>query len=257
MATRSTARSQTDVGFVLHKWDWSETSVIVDLFTREHGRVALAAKGAKRPYSQLRAVLLPFQRLNVSWSAGRGPGAEVYVLKGAEWAGAGLMMQGEPVLLGFYLNELLMKFLPRQDAHPSLFDAYMQTLPALGARDPAIRVESALRAFELVLLREHGVLPALDIVTATQQGVQPHRQYTLRPEVGICVAAAQEPGWPAELAVAMEHALNDGDLPALQQVCALALADLKVQLRNLLHYHLGHQTLHTRRLMRDLQTRER
>jgi DNA repair protein RecO (recombination protein O) len=154
------ARSAALAAFVLHRYDWSETSLILDLFTREQGRVAVAAKGAKRPYSQLRPVLLPFQRLAIS--LGRTPAdaaAEVQTLRQAEWAGGGPMLSGAALFSGFYLNELLMKLLARHDPHPALFDAYADSLGALAQGGDA--EQAGLRAFELVLLRELGLLPDL------------------------------------------------------------------------------------------------
>src|SRR5437762_9419036 len=158
--------------YVLHRYDWSETSLILDLFTREQGRLAVAAKGAKRPYSQLRSVLLPFQRIHVG--LGRVPKGEhseestheVQNLRSAEWAGGAAMLTGAALFSGFYLNELLMKLLARHDPHPALFDAYAQTLPWLADRDDA-GVEAALRAFEVTLLKEIGLLPDLSVVTTT------------------------------------------------------------------------------------------
>lgn len=235
---------------MLHHYDWSESSLILDLFTREHGRVAVVAKGAKRPYSQLRAVLLPFQRLNVSFGLRRGEQAEVQTLKSAEWQGGGLMLGGGAMLSGFYLNELLMKLLARNDPHPILFDAYAQTLPHLASADP-LHVQSALRAFELVLLREHGVLPALDQVTQTQQVLDPARAYTLLPETGL-TTARDAAGMPGAVWRSMEQALAHQQLAVVQQVCALALSELKGVLRALVQYHLGHQTLRTRQLMIEL-----
>ena len=140
--------------YVLHRYDWSESSLIVELFTRDLGRVVVAAKGAKRPTSQLRAVLRPFQRLSAT--LGRTvQGAEVHNLRGAEWAGGVPMAGGDALFSAFYLNELLMKLLAREDPHPALWDAYAATLTQLGnADEPA-----ALRAFELWLLREIGWLP--------------------------------------------------------------------------------------------------
>lgn len=248
------AKAASEPAFVLHHYDWSESSLILDLFTREHGRVAVVAKGAKRPYSQLRAVLLPFQRLAVNFGHKRGEQAEVQTLKSAEWQGGGLMLGGGAMLSGFYLNELLMKLLARNDAHPALFDAYAQTLPQLGLADAA-QVQSALRAFELVLLREHGVLPALDQITQTLQPLEPARAYSLLPEVGIATARDTEgapTGVPGAVWRSIEQALTQQQWPALQQVCALALTELKSLLRVVLQYHLGHQTLRTRQLMIEL-----
>lgn len=245
-----------EAAFVLHHYDWSESSLILDLFTREHGRVAVVAKGAKRPYSQLRAVLLPFQRLSVSFGRQRGEQAEVQTLRSAEWQGGGLVLGGGAMLSGFYLNELLMKLLVRNDAHPVLFDAYAHTLPELGARD-ATQVQAALRSFELVLLREHGVLPALDQVTQTLQPLADDRAYVLLPEVGMTLARTSDenaalPGVQAALWRSIERALAQHEWGALQQLCALALGELKGVLRGLVQYHLGHQTLSTRQLMIEL-----
>ncbi len=248
--------------YLLHRYDWSESSLILDLFTREQGRVAVAAKGAKRPYSQLRAVLLPFQRLNVAYGArraradGDADGAEVQPLRSAEWAGGPAMLGGAALLTGFYLNELLMKLLARHDPHPLLFDAYAQTLPALAAGDDA-RVEAALRAFELVLLREIGLLPDLGLVTLTQQPLAAAVRHALKAESGVLPAVPGEAGLAGADWRALQAALDADDLAALQRACLPALAELKPMLRGLLHYHLASPLLRTRQLMMDLQNLER
>jgi DNA repair protein RecO (recombination protein O) len=241
--------------FVLHHHDWSESSLILDLFTRGQGRVVAAAKGAKRPYSQQRAVLLPFQRLNVS--LGKLPkgdeGGEVQNLRQAEWAGGLPMPSGAALFAGFYLNELLMKLLARHDPHPLLFDAYAQTLPALGGDEP--RVEAALRAFELVLLEETGSLPDLSVATLTQQPLRDDRRYALRGEAGV-IEAADDSALDADALLGLQAALEHGSMAALQQACAAALPALKQQLRALLHYHLGSSVLRTRQVMLDVQQLE-
>ena len=146
MASRA-ARSTALAAYVLHRYDWSESSLILDLFTREQGRIAVAAKGAKRPFSQLRGVLLPFQRLQVS--LGRQPAGddarEVQTLRGADWAGGPPMLTGAALFSGFYLNELLMKLLARHDPHAALFDAYAGTVAALAGGDDAATPGGAAR----------------------------------------------------------------------------------------------------------------
>ncbi|MBI3368052.1 MAG: DNA repair protein RecO, partial [Burkholderiales bacterium] len=118
--------------FVLHSWDWSESSLILDLFTREQGRVAVVAKGAKRPYSQLRSVLLPFQRLHVALGRPKADEtSEIVTLRSADYAGGAPLLPPAQLFAGFYLNELLMKLLARQDPHAALFDSYADTLAAL------------------------------------------------------------------------------------------------------------------------------
>ena len=168
MATskRKTTPTPPLLAYVLHRHDWSESSLIVELFTRERGRLVVAAKGAKRPYSQLRPVLMPFQRVLVQ--LGRTPGddsVELHNLRSAEWAGGVPHISGAALFAGFYVNELVLKLLPRDDAHATLFDAYVQTLAALHPHDDAA-TQRALRAFELRLLRELGWLPELHVVTA-------------------------------------------------------------------------------------------
>lgn len=235
--------------YVLHRYDWSETSLILDLFTRDQGRLTVAAKGAKRPYSQLRSVLLPFQCILAG--IGRPPrdeAAEVLTLRGAEWAGGAPMLAGAALFTGFYLNELLMKLLARGDAHPVLFDAYAATLPALAADDDTL-TQAALRAFEIVLLREIGLLPQLDAVTATQQAVQAQADYQLLADQGVVAYRHGEAPLSGALLVAMQRALDGGDLRALQTACAQALPPLKSTLRLCLHYHLGHTPLRTRDVM--------
>jgi DNA repair protein RecO (recombination protein O) len=241
--------------FVLHAYDWSESSAILDLFTREQGRVVVAAKGAKRPYSQLRSVLLPFARLNVSYGSRRAQSdgdSEVQPLKAAEWAGGPAPAGGAALMTGFYLNELLMKLLARHDPHPALFDAYALTLPALGSGDET-HVGAALRAFELLLLREIGLLPALDRVTLTQQPPAAGVTHALRPEAGLAPAAVGEPGLlPADWR-ALQAALDADDLAALQRACVAPQGELRALLRGLLHYHLATPMLRTRQVMIDLQ----
>jgi DNA repair protein RecO (recombination protein O) len=239
----------TLAAFVLHSHDWSETSLIVELFTRERGRVVVAAKGAKRPHSQLRPVLLPFQPLLVQ--LGKTPADEtneVHLLRSAEWAGGAPMVAPGALFSAFYLNELLLKLLARQDPHPALYDAYADTLAALS--DAALGDGPALRAFELVLLREIGVLPDLTVETLTVQPVDPQRRYTLLAEAGLVTDADGPRGsvW-LSLAAALAHGHPD----ALRAACTPVTSALRGPLRGLLHYHLGHTPLRTRQIMVDVQ----
>ncbi|WP_157263711.1 DNA repair protein RecO [Azohydromonas aeria] len=244
------AKAPPQPAYVLHRWDWSESSLVLDLFTRGQGRIAVVAKGAKRPYSQLRPVLLPFQRLNVH--LGRSAEAEVQLLRGADWAGGAPMLAGEALFSGFYLNELLMKLLARHDPHPALFDAYAATLPALGGGNE-LHAQAALRAFELLLLRDTGLLPDLAQVTLRLEATEPRVRYALRAESGLVDAGGAEAALSGQAWTALQAALDAGDLGALQAGCLAALQPLRSQLRALLHYHLGSPLLRTREVMRDLQ----
>jgi DNA repair protein RecO (recombination protein O) len=239
--------------YVLHRYDWSESSLILDLFTRERGRVSVAAKGAKRPYSQLRPVLLPFQRLYVS--LGRAPAdesAEIHNLRQAEWAGGGPMLGGAALFSGFYLNELLMKLLARHDPHPELFDAYVHTLPALAAGDDTL-AQAALRAFELALLRDTGVLPDLALVTLTVQPVVDDARYQLVPESGVVATREVVGAFDGASLRALQKALDGGSTADLQAACVPSIGPLRASLRGLLHYHLGTPALRTRQVMQSVQ----
>lgn len=239
--------------FVLHSYDWSESSLIVDLFTRGQGRVVVVAKGAKRPTSNFRPLLLPFHPLTVWLSrAATDEQGEVKSLRSVEWGG-GAPLPPAALMSGFYLNELLLKGLARQDPHPSLFDAYAETLAVLASAPPVAGGEAeavALRAFEFVLLRELGWLPELDVITASAEPLAADGRYTLSPESGI-VAAPD--GAPRATWVAVQAALLHGSPAALRQACTAEAAALRAPLRNLVHYHLATAQLRTRRVGLQLQ----
>lgn len=251
MTSRSGAAAQE--AFVLHHYDWSESSRIVELFARDAGRVAVAAKGARRPHSALRAVLMPFQRIHVSFGRATRDDShsEIRNLRGAEWAGGTPARSADALLAGFYANELLMKLLARDDPHAALWDAYAATLPCLGGADEAV----ALRAFELLLLAETGHLPDISRITATQQPVEPSAHYQLRPEAGLTATRSDDDVAisGADCAV-LQAAVAARDIDALRAACRGCEPALRRQLRSCLAYHLGGAPLRTRDLVRDLQS---
>ena len=236
--------------YVLHSHDWSETSLIVELFTRAQGRVVVAAKGAKRPTSNFRAVLLPFHPITVQ--LGKAPAdeqAELFNLRSAEWAGGAPLLSASALMPAFYANELILKLLARQDPHPALFDAYADTLVALCAQADGVEA-TALRAFELLLLRETGVLPDLSIETLTTRPLDPARRYALEAEAGL---ASHGEGVLGSHWLDIEDALGQALPAAVRAACAPAAAALRVPLRGLLHYHLGASKLRTRQVWLDMQ----
>lgn len=142
-------RASQQPAYVLHSLAYRETSLVVELWTRELGKISTLAKGARRPHSALRTVLLGFQPLLVSVS-GR---ADIKTLTAAEWVGGHLPPQGEALFSAYYLNELLMRGLLREDPHPPLFDAYALALARLANGLP---IAPTVRQFELCLLAELG-----------------------------------------------------------------------------------------------------
>jgi DNA repair protein RecO (recombination protein O) len=195
-------------------------------------------------------VLLPLQPLSLAF----GGDAEIRNLRSAEWQGGHVMPTGEALLSGYYLNELLMRLLARDDPHPRLFDAYAAAVQLLAS--PATEaMPLALRAFELCLLREAGFLPALDVQTATLAPLEPRAPYMLVPEAGLREAHADERGalsgaqWMQLQRSLDEQASFVDTLQAASEVAP----GLKRQLRALLHYHCDVPMLKTRQLLHDLQ----
>ena len=247
----ATKRISDEPAYVLHRYDWSESSLILEVFTRHHGRIALVAKGAKRPSSNFRPVLLPLQPLQVVF----GGDAEIRNLKSAEWMGGHVMPTGEALLSGYYLNELLMLLLARDDPHPSLFDIYANVVQVLASEHGEV-LQTALRAFELLLLREIGLLPLLDAQTMTLNGLQAEGRYSLVPEGGLRLSSeADRASLSGAQWLALQQSLADGaPFTATLRACSEVMSGLKPQLRSLLNYHCGVGTLRTRQMMLDIQS---
>ena len=235
---------------MLHRYDWSESSLILDVFTRQYGRVALVARGAKKPSSSFRPILLPMQLLHVAF----GGDAEIRNLKSAEWQGGHVMPTGDALLAGYYLNELLMRLLARDDPHPALFDAYAATVQLLADQNVDM-LQLALRAFELRLLRDIGLLPSLDTETATLRSLQADTRYVLVAEAGLRQAHEDDrASLPGTQWLALQQALGgQADFSDTVRACLPGLNELRLQLRALLHYHCGVKVLKTRQMMMDLQ----
>ncbi|ALS58996.1 DNA repair protein RecO [Pandoraea norimbergensis] len=240
-AEREQSRVTEQPGFVLHSYPYRETSLIIDVLTRDHGRIALVAKGAKRPHSALRGALQTFQPLSLAW-LGKG---ELRTLTKAEWVGGLRPLEGDALLSGFYLNELLVKFCARDDPHDKLFQHYLTTLHHLAHGEPAGII---LRAFERVLLRETGYAVAFDRCTQTRGKVVPERQYVFHPDWGVRPARGDElSDWPV---VSGQTLL---DMEQDDYTRAQTVQQSKLLMRFLLNHHLGGVPLNTRQILLDLQ----
>jgi len=226
--------------YVLHTYPYRETSLIVETYVSDHGRMPLMARGARRPKSSVRGVLLPFQPLLVSWSGKR----ELRTLTRAEWRGGYTPLKGQPLICGFYLNELLLKLLPRDDPHEELFETYERTLEALaaGADPPAL-----LRRFEIALLRELGYAVVLDRDVERDEPVARERSYVYVVERGpVSDVSAARNG--VELSGQTLIDMQSGSFAS-----AATQQESKALMRALINHYLGNQVLHTRQLLRDLQ----
>jgi DNA repair protein RecO (recombination protein O) len=227
------SRVTLEPAFILHRYDWSESSVIVEVLTQHHGRVALVAKGAKRPASNFRPILLPMQPLRLTYTGDE----QVKTLKSAEWVGGYAMPSGNALLSGFYLNELMMRLLPRDDPQEAVYKLYAQTVQVVAQ---ASNLQApALRAFELLLLQQMGWLPDLSMETQTQSGLQADMTYKLILDAGLQRVGSSE----SNAIVGSDWLqLTHLDFTALISLIAknapLSQA-LKSQLRTLLNYHSG------------------
>ncbi len=246
----ATKRITDEPAYVLHRYDWSESSLILEVFTRGYGRIALVARGAKKPSSNFRPVLLPLQPLHLAF----GGDAEIRMLRSAEWQGGHVMPTGDALLSGYYINELVMRLLARDDPHPVLFDAYATTVQLLASQS-ADTLQVALRAFELRLLQGIGLLPTLDAQTATLAPLQRDAPYVLVAESGLREAHEDDrASLPGQDWQHLHEALaEDAPFTDTMQACVNHLPALKTQLRSLLHYHCDVKVLKTRQMMMDLQ----
>jgi len=237
-------RSKVDgqAAYVLHTYPFRETSLIVEVFSRDFGRMALLARGARRPRSAIRGLLMAFQPLEIGW-AGKG---EVLTLMKAEWQGGQPLLSGEALFCGYYLNELLMHLLPREDAHDRLFDGYAEMLSRL-TRDPGGKVSEAdLRSFEKTLLQELGYGLTLTHDSAGD-AILPLAYYTYRMEQGPVrlehAGAAAQAVWGKTLI----------DLEAEDFSDPRSRSEAKQLMRTLMAYYLGGKELETRKIFKELQ----
>lgn len=232
-------RIEHEPAFVLHTYAYKETSLVLETFARTHGRIALLARGARRPRSALRGVLMAFQPLRLSWSGA----ADLCNLTGAEWVGGQPALGGSPLMCGFYLNELIMRLLPREDAHETLFDAYAHSIARLAAD---ANLAAVLRGFERRLLAELGYAPVLERDAASGAPIEPGLTYSYQPERG----PVQERGHAEELQVSgqtlIDIARDDYDRVETRE-------EARRLMRALIRERLGRQGLHTRSVMMELQ----
>jgi DNA repair protein RecO (recombination protein O) len=224
--------------FVLHSYAWRETSLIVETLSRDFGRMAMVARGAKRPTSQFRGILMPFSPLAVSWS-GR---SELKTLVRAEWQGGLAPLRGDGLLAAFYMNELLVRLLPRGDAHPAMFASYVQSLAALAAQDRGR--DRVLCCFELDLLRDMGVAPSFQYCSDGEP-IDPCQWYHIDVQRGL--QRNFDAGDPGRVRGVTVMALAKRDLSDPS-----TLAAVQPLLRRLIGYHLEGRPLNARRVLADL-----
>jgi len=238
------ARDHLQRCFVLHRRNFGNSSLILEVFSAAYGRQAVLAKGARQRRRGRPAggeILQAFRPLWLSWS-GRG---EVKTLVRYEPAGPTAELPGKVLYCGFYLNELLIRLVHRSDPHEALFAFYSAALDALAAGED---VETVLRGFELNLLREIGYTVVLDREAGSGRPVAAGRHYVYEPGAGLRAAGAAE----GPQALSGELLLK---LAAGGPLHGAAAREAKRLTRRLLAPHLGARPLKSRELFRGRDPR--
>jgi len=234
----SQRRVQQQSGYILHHRPFRDTSQILDIVTRDHGKVAVVARGSRGAKSRLAGVLRPFLALKVSWVAK----SDLGTLTGAEAAGPPSGMTGDTLLSAFYVNELLLHFLHRYDPQPEIFALYEEVIKALASSD---NVAASLRSFELEFLSLLGYAVNLEHEFGSHEPLEAERYYQYRMEQGPVAVQRTEGSLVfsgAVLAGIAEQRFDDPDI----------LRAANRLLREIISFHLGGKELKSRKVLMEL-----
>ncbi|MDH5444696.1 MAG: DNA repair protein RecO [Gammaproteobacteria bacterium] len=230
----SSHKANLEASYILHSRAYRDNSLLLDIFSHEHGRIGAVAKGAKQPKSKFHGLLQPFGLLLLSWS-GR---SDLMTLTEAEPQGRVIKLKGQSLLSGFYVNELLTRLLQRHDPHQHLFDVYHETLHML---EQGEHEEPVLRRFEYQLLQETGYGLMLDHDVETGEVIQADAQYCYHIEHGPVRSADRHDGLLIDGATLL--ALQGESLQG-----AVQLKQAKQLMRAVIAHQLGDKPLRTREL---------
>lgn len=232
-------RVQQEATFILHHRPFRDSSQILDLLSREHGKLAVVARGSRGARSRLKGVLRPFMPLSMSWVIK----SDLGTLTGAEVRGTPLRLTGDALLSGYYVNELILHFLHRHDPQPDIFDVYAATIEALA--ETGADIAPLLRQFEMALLRYSGYALNLDHVSGTSEPLEPGKYYEYRMEQGP-VPVSREEG-TLVFAGATLRAIAAGrfdDKSVLRAANRL--------MREVISFHLGGKELKSRKVLLEM-----
>jgi DNA repair protein RecO (recombination protein O) len=235
-------RVQQQAAFILHHRPFRDTSQILDLISRDHGKLSVVARGSRGARSRLKGILRPFMPLSVSWVIK----SDLGTLTGAEVGGAPLSLTGDALLSGYYVNELILHFLHRHDPQPEIFDVYSHTIRALAAA--GVDVATCLRQFEIELLRQIGYALNLDYEYGSNQALQPQQHYEYRPEQGPVAVGRKEGAqvFTGEMLSAIgEQQFED----------EVVIRSANRLLRNVISFHLGGKELKSRKVLLEMHRR--
>ena len=224
--------------YVLHRRAWRDTSLIIELLSAGHGRIAGIARGARSAKSAFFGLTEPFRRLEASWTR-RGEMATLTALEPSAFTGR---LTGRAMWCGLYANELLLRLTPRDDPDPAVFEAYSSLLPALTT--PSLQ-SNALRHFEMSLLNAMGVAPELAIDSRTGNPVETEGRYRVDPVAGPLPVPEHQGGVPGSVLLALA---GGSEISAEDDAAALRL------MRELVDYQLDGRKLNTPAFFRENQS---
>jgi DNA repair protein RecO (recombination protein O) len=220
-------RIQLEPAYILHSRAFRETSLIVEAFTREHGRVATVARGAKSARSRWKNVLQPFRPLLLSWNQK----SDLGTLTAADQVASPPALQGQALYCGLYLNELLMRLLHRGDPHAEVFERYRHILTELASELPP---QPLLRVFEKHLLEAIGYAMLLEREYESNADIKPQCWYEYKPDRGPALRPGPGKGRISGVALLELHS---------EDIHAERLPELRMLMRSVIGYHLGGKPL--------------
>jgi len=233
-------RVQEQPAYILHHRPFRDTSQILDVMSRDHGKLALVARGSRAAKSRLRGVLRPFMPLAMSWVQR----SDLGTLTGAELHGAPLQLSGDALLSGFYVNELILHFLHRHDPQPEIFGIYESAVRALAVAE---NVAPCLRRFEVELLRQLGYALNLDHEAGSHDPLQKELHYEYQFEQGpVRVSRSEGPlvFSGSQLLAIAEQRFDEPDI----------LRAANRLLREVVGFHLDGKELKSRKVLVDIRS---
>ena len=239
---KSKKRILNQPAWILHYKNFSDSSNILDVFTRDYGRVSLIAKGGRSVKSKFRGMLRPFVLLNISWFSRSNLGT----LMDAEIQEKPISLAGDALLSAYYINELLIKLLYKDDPQDEIFCLYTKTIEELSIIED---IAPLLRHFEMELLRLIGYGLNLAEVKKTELPINPLLFYEYKPEIGLIEVRKKRGGMIFSGAQIEGIRRKDFDCKEILK-CANQL------LRNIIAHHLGNRQLNTRKVIEGLRVYE-
>ena len=234
----SSRRVLEQPGYILHHRPFRDSSQLLDVFSRDHGKLSLVARGSRSAKSRLAGLLRPFQPLRLSWQLKTDLGT----LTGAEINDRAQALVGEALMAGYYVNELLLYLLHRHDPQPEIFTVYEETLAALAS---GYDVVSALRSFEIELLRLSGYALNLETEARTDRPLAPAQYYEFRTDEGAVPVERSDGAMVftgAELQAIAAHDFGS-------EQCRRDAGRL---MKQVIHYQLDGRELKTRKVLKEL-----